>query len=246
MRFNDRTANSLNELLEGLRTDRAEIGDLPIWYRGQSNSAWQLQPKQLRGRGRPEWDLISRFKQNSMLLVEKHPQNEFEWLFLMQHYGAPTRLLDWSESPLISLWFAVNDDSHPDQDAALWSILPTQLNEHAGFRPEYSGAIPSFEDRSLGGYSPTVLYQDQRSHQVPMAAIAARNSRRIQAQQGVFTISHRAAGSVDCLPENYQNNHVWKFLIPSARKKSIAADLRLLGYSRFQLFPELHFAFEGN
>lgn len=245
MRFEDRDVNSLQDLVSALKADREDLGDLPIWYRGQCNAGWNLQPKQLREVGRPEWDLISRFKQNSMLLVEKHPQNEFEWLFLMQHYGAPTRLLDWSESPLVGLWFAVNDDSCADQPGALWCILPTVLNEHAGFRPEYTGAIPSFEDRSIAGYAPTVLYQDQRSHQIPMAAIAARNSRRIQAQQGVFTISHRAQGSVDVLPQNYVNNHVWRFTIPKDRKPEIAKDLSLLGLTRFSLFPELPYAFGG-
>jgi len=42
------------------------------------------------------------------------------WLSAMQHYGAPTRLLDWSASPFVALWFAYEHAS--ETDACLWGL----------------------------------------------------------------------------------------------------------------------------
>jgi hypothetical protein len=245
MKYQDRNISSIGELLTLLTADRTQNGETPFWYRGQTNSNWNLQPKFLRGVNRPEWDIIGRFQQNATLLVERTPATDFDWLFLIQHYGGPTRLLDWSESPLVALWFAVNNDETPDEAAAIWCLLPTVLNQYANFRAEFDGSIPSFSDSTLTSYSPTALQQEKRSHLIPMAAIASRNSPRIQAQQGVFTISHRANGSVDNLPQNYQSDHVWRYIIPATSKPTIQTELKALGFSKFQLFPELPHAFDG-
>lgn len=245
MKYGDQEITSIGDLLDLLTNERSKNGALPIWFRGQTNYDWNLQPKNLRDVSRPEWDIIGRFRQNATLLVERAPANDFDWLFLIQHHGGPTRLLDWSESPLIALWFAVNDDKHPNDPGAMWCLLPTVLNEYAGFRAEFDGSIPSFTDTTLASHSPTAFQQEKRSHLIPMAAIANRNSGRIQAQQGVFTISHRAEGSVDKLPANYQSDHVWRYVIPAMAKLKIQIQLKSLGFSRFQLFPELPHALDG-
>ena len=75
---------------------------------------------------------------------------------LMQHHRVPTRLLDWSESPLAGLFFAVEEE--PGADGALWCLLPTELNKHANVSFSFPSELPSFEDTEvLSNYSPEVL-----------------------------------------------------------------------------------------
>jgi hypothetical protein len=240
MRHEDRYIDSIGELVQHLRTDLHEYAG-QVWFRGQGVWEWHLEPKLLRvPTGLLETHFINRFKQHASFLLESPPATEFDWLFLMQHYGMPTRLLDWSESPLVGLYFAVEEESHQDEDGALWALMPTLLNSKSNYRPAYEHEVPSFDDEHMNNYKPLTIALEQRSSLYPMAAIARRNSARMQAQQGVFTISHRENITIeDVGPEGAARDHVWRYLIHGAAKAQIKQDLKLLGFGRFHLFPEL-------
>jgi hypothetical protein len=110
----------------------------------------------------------------------------------------------------------------------------------SNYRPDYPHEIPSFEDELLKNYLPETIAKEHRSRLFPMAAIAPRNSSRIQAQQGVFTISHRENTPIeDVGAPGAARDHIWRYIIPASTKVSLLQELRLLGFSKFQLFPEL-------
>jgi hypothetical protein len=109
MKFEDREIESVAGLLEALKA-LYHPGDT-VWFRGHADNEWELIPSIARDqRGvAAEGTLVKRFKQNAASFAIDRASTEWDWLFLMQHYSAPTRLLDWSESPLVALYFAVSD-----------------------------------------------------------------------------------------------------------------------------------------
>ncbi|MEM8488849.1 MAG: FRG domain-containing protein [Bacteroidota bacterium] len=228
---------TISDLIDQLKKDSSGF-EGPIWYRGQANHAWNLEPRYMRIKERPpETYFINKFKQDASIILGHQPKSEFDWLFLMQHYGVATRLLDWSESPLVALFFALGNS---DVDGSLWVLYPTNLNKMSNYEPEFTHEIPSFEDVYLENYKPSTIVGEKKSNLLPMAAIAPRNSSRMQAQQGVFTISHRNNIFInEAGPEGVKKNHAWRYMIPKECKDQFMQELRLLGYNRFQLFPEL-------
>jgi hypothetical protein len=69
--------------------------------------------------------LLFRFKQQAHQFVPHTPppDDKASWFALMQHYGAPTRLLDWTLSPYVALYFAVEEKGErEDGYSAVWAI----------------------------------------------------------------------------------------------------------------------------
>lgn len=204
---------------------------------GARSQAWKLLPGLLRQVNKmSEASLLARFKQSAALLTVAKPANSFDWVFLMQHYGVPTRLLDWSENPLVALYFAVSEVEH-ENDAAIWMLRPNKLNTNAHINdkdePDY---IPSFDDEEVQGYSTERVRIDKRMQLFPIATIATRNNPRIQAQLGTFTIHHNEPIPIEEVGDGSQCK---KIIVPHKDKEKVREELSLLGMNRLSLFPEI-------
>ena len=238
MRHDDIEIKSISDLLAAL--EKVSKPREMLWFRGHPIKDWKLVPSLARNVNnlRKETELIKRFIQLAVPhLTEDAPKDEWEWIFLMQHHRVPTRLLDWSESPLTALWFAVSStEAHEaSSDGAFWCLSPMDLNKEARFRGRLGTELPGFgKDTQLESYLPD--RQDLGLAQNPVAATGPRNSRRMAAQLGNFTISDRESKPIE---EIGASNHVWRFVIPAKDKGVIAKQLTLLRFNELTLFPDL-------
>jgi hypothetical protein len=240
MRHNDRNIHSVGEYITELR-NTAQDG--LVWFRGQTNLVWPLLPNIARpingypdGPMNQELPALKRFKQNADAFLARVPRDDWEWIFLMQHHRGLTRLLDWTESPLVALYFALGGPD-ADVDAVVWCLDPMELNRKSGHRRRFDRDVLAFGiDDVLNGYLPDRVGDNQGAELLPVAAIGPRNSTRMIAQSGTFTIMHSQRMAVEDVPGQ---DHVWRLVIPAGQKASLRAELRLLGFNEFLLFPEL-------
>ena len=130
------TANARKWLPKSKEKQRTKSSWLP-WFRGEENADWDtaLRPKLYRTNHdlievlRQEQDLRLEFKRRGTQLVgEGKPSDHGERYFLMEHYGVPTRLLDWSDGALVALYFALRPVKNT-HDAAVYMLDPWWLNK---------------------------------------------------------------------------------------------------------------------
>lgn len=239
--YDDQSIGSISDLLHHLKIHK-QTSKGPIWYRGHAQKNWDLLPSQFRPENKKEeHEYLKQFKKDALLLVEPIPKSQYEWLFIMRHNHLPTRLLDWTENPLTALYFALFDKLRPgvsEEDSVLWALLPLELNKNFT-ELENEQSLPSFEEdmNVLSPYTPEKYGNPgEKGKQKPMAFLAPRNTKRMQAQQSVFTIHHRIKDPIDQIGNS---KHVWKYIIPKEKKNEIRTELRLLGINKFLVYPEL-------
>ena len=131
----------------------------PIWdsrsmiFRGVSDTEHELitgigRLKFAKESDRPtyEQEVLKEFKRRSLPHLKSIPGSDLEWLQLAQHYGIPTRLLDWTHNPLVALYFAA--EKSDESDFAIYKSLhtswlaedfdPFQIESELGIVPRHS------------------------------------------------------------------------------------------------------------
>ena len=209
-----------------------DCGCVNPYFRGHSSAHWQLVPGlgRLKNRDPLENRLYGRFwSQGGHLL----PSGLSTWdvLFLMQHHGLPTRLLDWSESFAIALYFAV----HTAKAEAVVTVLdPYELNRRTfgeSHIVDLNTSFPAGYERLFADPHPEV----NGFAPIALAVYGKHLSSRMQWQRAVFTFHRDLDNPLELLhPECIQ-----RFTFPAECLKEARDFLRLAGVNEFTTFPDL-------
>lgn len=210
------------------------------WYRGHGDADWPLLPHVHRDEfPEPiqEHLLAQTFRSHASPLMPNAPKVDepLEWLYIMQHHGLPTRLLDWTCSPLIAAFFVVWNSDRDGIDGCLWQLLPATMND-----------IINGSTARLGKGDPTLNQIVSNAFAMPAKRNAAKTphlamnsshiDQRQMLQQSEFTIHDTR----DPLHEHERvREFAIKYVVPKSAKLNLRTELRALGVNRHSMFPDL-------
>lgn len=228
-----------------------------LWYRGTGNSSYALLPSLFRNSRAQdqtslkglEHDLNEMFRIRSVPYTSAALSAEDDWerLFFMQHYRVPTRLLDWSGSPLVSLHFAVTSartgvNGEAESDVAVWALDPVSWNNAAYANTGFPGGVLSARDNWLKRYAPNEVYT-QATGLPPVALRGTHNSPRIVAQQGYFTVFGPRPDAMEKTYADaanpYPKDCLVKFVVPRNYVLAVRQEIFALGISESTIYPDL-------
>jgi hypothetical protein len=229
--------------LSNLSPDHTKVTFL---YRGQANASWSLRSSlsrmlfrqgidELRGLSL-EQRAVGIFKSQAHLHIGNLDRPLFGdqllfWWPLMQHHRAPTRLVDWTESPYVGAYFAAED--HWDSDGVIWVILARDLMDGAMLK------FPTLKDDEHAEFLSACLKPG-----APECVNVIRPdplSNRMVAQQGWFTLcSNILADQAQAIPDGIESDrrqNLLKIVIPKRLKPEILLRLRMMNITASSLFP---------
>jgi len=229
-----------NELIESLRFN--EQGDAGWYIRGQSDQSWPLQTSLVRNLGEVsiksalgiELGATMGFKSKYHLHasadgIDKSRWGLIGWWTIMQHYSCPTRLLDWTLSPYVGLYFSV--EQFPEIDGALW-LFP-------------SSPLETFTEKRYGRLQHESEEQLRQDHIKAIYPIELGfHSLRSASQQAVFTVcTHVLSDHGDVISEAFvgqeYKNPLTKAIIPAGLKNEFLSRLKVMNITPASLFPGL-------
>lgn len=266
----DKKAKSLGEILRAAKqiarkwtpttSDPEEI-----WFRGQPQKRYELLPGLYRSDNLPfhydEDSLFEFFKVRGKPFASTIINSDWDWLFLAQHHGLVTRLLDWTTSLFAATYFALsqymekidrrpydaalskplNSSVYDDNSPTVWVIDAGSLNVFACQNQDEDYVFVSGGDYT-SKYLPTAIKNNKTDkNRYPLAIIPTHSNVRLTAQQGVFTIHGHEDRSIDAFAtlSGKFKIKLARIILDRANLHHLRAELEIAGVNRLMLFPEL-------
>ena len=231
--------NNIDDLLRFVKELDTSHEGLRLWYRGDDCSDRPLIPSIQRTERSMK---LERYMTNDFYIrahqIMNNPpvkHNYAAWVSIMQHYGLPTRMLDWSRSPLVAAFFATEDYAlTPGTDATIWVLVPDLFNEMMGFgRCIYPIDADTTQEMLLPAF--------KHNHHNPelvdriLAVSSIDNNLRMYSQQANFTVHN----SVRRLQDICDEDILYKVVIPHDKKQYFLDSLRVFGITESFVYPDL-------
>ncbi|HYI94200.1 MAG TPA: FRG domain-containing protein [Bryobacteraceae bacterium] len=220
-------------------------------FRGQAHAAWELSPSLDRAcparyaigpdeyeytvdSDEDERELLYQFKRRAHHDYPDVPKDDdfIGWLALLQHYGAPTRLLDWSESAYVGLYFAVEKEV-PEDGCAVWAINRKWLQRRSDERTAAATGekIPIGHEADRDTRLNTILNHQKRPP-VVIVVNPMRLNERMAAQRGLFLLNLRR-------PQSFESGLAYTLLSPEAPKRIVVRKLTINPSARWSILRGL-------
>ena len=215
--------------------DSAIKGDDVFWFRGNSSIEYSLTPSALRYLREPDrqraLSLLPEFKRVAEMKLPRppHPTEELRWVQLAQHYGLPTRLLDWTESATTALYFACAELT---KDGFVLVLNPVALNR-LSFPLKPRIMDPQADANIISAYL-RLGPKKARKGRLPIAINPVWNSDRLMVQKGMFTL-HGSKFDLD----DAKTPSLVALPILKETKPQLRRELQRVGVDEMTMFPEL-------
>jgi len=243
-RINRFKIETLSDYLDLVRFIESKQEIELLWFRGVTKVSYRLIPGIYRGANSKynriyENDISYGFIRKAKAYTKVGAGNltKWEWFHIMQHYGIPTRFLDWTESALIGIFYAVRR-AERNSSPCVWVLDPFWLNEEATGQTAVFFTDPigqTEEDEIINAY----CIASQNLPKFPVGIHPPWVDERMKAQHASFTIHGSLPNGIHIQSQKSSSPRLFQLQIKKRSIERIRKELFISGIRESTIYPDM-------